>query len=150
MRTTLAVLLAGLLAAPVARGQVADAALKDRVAQLVEKLEAPKAEDRDAAQAALIKLGARVIPLLPEPTKGKGIRLTEAIKQLQAQSGNVITDLREQFGADVTNPALDLDIDGKPFFEALDLVARKAGVVPNPYTGDGTIGLMAGGEPGKP
>jgi hypothetical protein len=160
-------------------GQAPDAALKDRVSQLIEKLDAPKAEARDAAEAALIKLGPRILPLLPDPAKVKGaeakkriakvrtaliedqeqanlgpsivtikregIRLSEVLKQLQSQSGNVISDLREQFGAEATNPSLDLDIEKKPFFEALDLIAEKAGVTVNFFTGDGTIGLMAGG-----
>ncbi len=77
------------------------------------------------------------------------MRLTEAIKALQAQSGNVITDLREANGDEATNPALDLDIEDKPFFEAFDIIAEKAGVTFTPYTGDGTLGIMAGGmDPG--
>ncbi len=59
---------------------------------------------------------------------GKGIRLSEAVQQLQKQTGNAITDLREQLGAEVTNPALDLDLRDKPFFEALDQIARMAEV----------------------
>jgi hypothetical protein len=47
-------------------------------------------------------------------------------------------------GAEVTNPALDLEIVDASFFEALDLIARKAEVTPYYFTGDGTIGLMAG------
>ncbi|HEX8204202.1 MAG TPA: hypothetical protein VF590_27235 [Isosphaeraceae bacterium] len=172
------------LAGGAARGQGSDAALRDRVAQLVERLESPKVEARDAAEAALIGLGARALPLLPESAKpgdadrnarleriraalgeaqdqanfaattvtirGRGIRLSEAIKQLQARTGNPITDLREQFGAEVTNPALDLEIVDRPFFEALDEVARKAGVTLNFFTGDGSIGLMAGPGEGAP
>ena len=186
-----AALALALTASDAARGQGADAALKDRVAQLVERLDAPKTEARDAAQAALIKLGPRILPLLPEPPKtasaeqkarlakvrealaerqdaakpgaslvtirGQGIRLSEVLKQLQSQSGNPITDLRDE----PANPALDLDIAGKPFFEALDQVAAKAGVTPVYLTGDGTIGLSApqdsaglpdqiGAEPFKP
>jgi hypothetical protein len=171
-------LLAALTLIAPARGQAIDAALKDRVAQLVEKLDAKKAEDRDAAQAALIKLGARIAALLPEPAKdasaelksrlakvkeafaeelervnfqatrvtlkGDGLRLSEAVKQLQARTNNAITDLREAMGADATNPSLTLDIADKPFFEALDLVAKEAGVRPYFFTGDGSIGLMAG------
>jgi hypothetical protein len=161
--------------------QASDAALRDRVLQLVERLDAPKMEAQKAAEDALVKLGPRILPFLPEPTKstsparkerleriraalretedesnlgaakvtlqGQGIRLTEAIQKLQAQSGNAITDLREQMGAAVTNPALDLDIAGKPFFEALDAIARKAEVTPYFATGDSTIGLMAGAPP---
>lgn len=54
---------------PDARGQAADAALKDRVNQLVEKLDAGKDEARQAAQDALVKVGARVLPLLPDDPK---------------------------------------------------------------------------------
>jgi hypothetical protein len=66
---------AGLLSvalAPSAPGQTADAALKDRVGQLVEKLGAPKMEAAQAAEDALIKLGPRVLPLLPDAAAVKG------------------------------------------------------------------------------
>jgi hypothetical protein len=159
-------------------GQGSEAALRDRVSQLVERLEASKVEAQQAAEEALVKLGPRILPLLPEPAKvqgaerkkrlervrtalaeaqdetnlgaskvtirGQGIRLSEAIQRLQAQSGNAINDLREQMGAEVTNPALDLEVVDKPFFEALDIIARKAEVTPYFFTGDGSIGLMAG------
>ena len=167
--------------------QVSDSALKDRVAQLVERLDSPKVEARAAAEKSLIDLGTRVLPLLPtsvdakkkdlaervervkaalrekdEQTnlgaskvtlKGKGMRLTEAIKDLQKQSGNVITDLREANGAEATNPAFDLDIEDKPFFEAFDILAEKAGITFTPFTNDGTLGIMAGAmepQPGAP
>ncbi len=165
-------------------GQGSDAALKDRVNQLVSKLDSDKAEARDAAQKSLIDLGPRVLPLLADAEKGgsadrkerlakvraslnvadeqtnlgaskvtlqgKGIRLTEAMKSLQSKTGNIVNDLREQLGTDVTNPALDLDIVDKPFFEALDIISEKAGLAVNFYSGDGTIGLMTGAPPGAP
>jgi hypothetical protein len=176
------VLFLGLVGAD-ARAQVSDAALKDRVQQLLERLNSSKMEAQQAAEDALVKLGPRILPLLPETAKatspgvkerlerirkalgevedqanlsaskvtiqGQGIRLTEAIQKLQAQSGNAVTDLREQMGAEATNPALDLEIADKPFFEALDLVARQAGVTPYFATGDGTVGLMAGAPPAQ-
>lgn len=162
---------------PAAQAQ-SDAALRDRVRQLVERLDSPDAQTRDAASQGLIKIGPRVAPFLPEPAAvknadlkarldkvrqalekagsevdgkaslvtltGKGLRLSEALAQLQKQSGNAITDMREQLGAEVTNPALDLDIQGKPFLEALDMVAGQAGVGLTFFTGDGTIGLAGG------
>lgn len=174
-----------LLAAADARAQTAaDAALKDRVAQLIDRLDAPKPEARDAAMASLIKLGPRVLSLLPDPatvknderknrlekvraelrkaqdelnigaTKvtltGKGIRLSEAIQQLQKQSGNAITDMREQQGAEVTNPALDLEIREMPFLEALDRVAKDAQVGITFFTGDGSIGIQGTAMYDKP
>ena len=166
-----------------ARGQGADAALKDRVNQLVERLGAPKDDVRKAAEEALIKLGPRVLPLLPDAAKvegddrkkrlaavrdalleateqanlgaskitlkTKGMRLSEVVQKLQAQTGNAITDLREAEGAEATNPSLDLDIEDKPFLEALDVICAKAEITPNFFTGDGTIGLMPGKPPEK-
>jgi hypothetical protein len=160
-----------------AQTETTDAALRDRVLQLIERLDDPKPEARDEAEARLIKLGARALPLLPDPAsvtskerkerlekvratlrqaeeeistvasrvtiQAKGIRLSEALGLIQKQTGDGITDLREQLGAEVTNPAFDLDIHDVPFHEALDRVARLAEVSVNPFTGDGTIGITA-------
>ena len=168
-----------------AQDEPPDAALRDRVLQLVERLGSEKAETSDAARKSLIKLGAKVLPLLPEASKaskpevakrlaeiraaigdakeedvnsaasrvtiiGKGIRLTEAIQQLQKQTKNPVTDLRDPSDAGTTNPALDLEIKDRTFFEALETIARKAGVSLNYATGDGSIGLMEGTTTGKP
>jgi hypothetical protein len=148
------------------------------VLQLVDRLDTEKPEARDAATASLLKLGSKILPLLPDPATiksterkerldkirtaltqkqdeinigaskvtitGKGVRLSEALQQLQKQTGNPLTDLREQLGTEVTNPALDLDLRDKSFFEALDAIARQAEVTTSFSTGDGSIGIMAG------
>jgi hypothetical protein len=167
--------------APAARGQAAqtDAALRDRVLQLVERLDADKPDVREAATASLIKLGPKILPVLPDSSalkpgerkdrleriraalrkaeedinpgasrvtiEGKGIRLSEALQQLQKQTGNPITDLREQLGADVTNPTLDLSLRNVTFFQALDEVVKQAQVGTSYFTGDGSIGITGGG-----
>ena len=182
-----------ILVAPIASvkalGQAdGDAALRDRVLQLVDRLDAGNKQAQDTAQASLIKLGPKILPLLPDAAaaktperkqrlekirttlkemqpdittaaskvtiKGKGIRLSEALQQLQKQTGNSVTDMREQLGTEVTNPAIDLDILGKTFFEALDAITRLGEVTSTYATGDGTVGIMAGGAmdaaPGSP
>ena len=176
--------LSGAISAP---GQDAgDAALKDRVTQLVERLGAEKAEVREAASKALTKLGPRILPLLPDQAampgglrkdevrklreslrkaqdevhpgasrvtiEGQGIRLTEALQRLQKQTGNSITDMREQLGGDVTNPALNLSIRDRTFFEALAEIVKQAGVGLEFYTGDGSLGIKPGmtADPGGP
>ena len=183
IRERRSVWLAGLLAltlgtAQAPAQQISDSAFKDRVAQLLQRLEAPKVETRAAAEKSLIDLGTRVLPLLPAAVdkkkadlservervrdalqekesqvnlgaskvtlKGTGMRLTEVVKALQTQTGNVITDLREANGEEATNPGLDLDIEDKPFFEAFDVIAEKAGIAMTPYTGDGSLGITAG------
>jgi len=173
--------------APIAAQEASDAALRDRVLQLVERLGADEPKARDAAEAALRKLGPRVLPLLPEAAadadadedranrlarlrealqegtaggdpaaparvtlKAEGIRLSDAVQQLQKQTGNVVTDLREQYGAEAVNPSFDLDLENVPFYEALDQVARLGNVSITTFTGDGSIGLMAEYGESKP
>lgn len=161
-------------------GQELSAALRDRAAQLLERLASPEAAEAEAAEKSLIELGPRVSPLLDEALakaedaalkerlgrvragleeaqsgadveakritiQGDALRLSEVLRELQRQSGNPITDQRELFGQDATNPALKLDLVDKPFLEALDIVAREAGLTVSFFTGDGTVGLMAGG-----
>ena len=72
-----ALALAGLGAACAARRS--DAALKDRVSQLVERLDAAKVEAREAAEEALIKLGPRILPLLPDAEKVGGAERKERL-----------------------------------------------------------------------
>ena len=178
-------LLLVLFARPVAaQEQAVDAALRDRVLQLVERLDDPKPEARDEAQGRLIKLGSKILPLLPEGAsvsskerrerldkiraqlreteqetktgastvtiQAKGIRLSDALQQIQRQTGNAITDLREQLGTEVTNPSFDLDIKGQTFHEALDKVASLADVTVNAFSGDGSIGITSGTPPKDP
>lgn len=157
-------------------GQGSDTALRDRVARLTEKLDSGKKEARDLAEKTLIELGPKALGFLPEPSPSdskdraerlerirktlraaaeainldaskvtirvRGVRLSEALKALRKASGNIVTDLRDE----PTNPTFDLDFKEKPFLEALDEVAEKAGVGLEFYTGDGTIGLINAGE----
>ena len=51
------------------QSEATDAALRDRVLQLVERLDAPKPEARDAAMASLTKLGPKILPILPDTSK---------------------------------------------------------------------------------
>jgi hypothetical protein len=156
-----------------------DAALRDRVQQLVGRLQGGTAAEQEAAETALVGLGARALPVLPEPStladaasrerlervrraieesgqarageaskvtiRGKGLRLSEALQALQKQSGNVVTDLREQNNQQADNPAIDLDLENSTFFEALAAIAGAAKLSPYFYTDDGSVGLMAGG-----
>jgi len=163
--------------------QASDAALRDRVLQLVERFDAEKPETRDAAEASLVKLGPKVLSLLPEPggdaskerkerlervraklveakddvdagpskvtLQAKGIRLSDALQQLQKLTGNPISDLREQQGGEATNPSFDLDLKDATFYQALDEIARRAEVSISAFTGDGSVGIMPGKPPEK-
>lgn len=66
-----------------AAGQTGDAALRDRVNQLVERLGADKADVRQAAEEALVKLGARVLPLLPEGAAAVGAERRQRLDRVR-------------------------------------------------------------------
>lgn len=67
-----------------AHGQAdADAALKDRVLQLVDRLDGDKPEARDAAAASLIKLGSKILPLLPDPATVKSGQRKEQLERIR-------------------------------------------------------------------
>ena len=72
-----------LLWIPDAWGQGSDAALRDRVQQLVERLDAPKMEAQKAAEDALVKLGPRVLPFLPEVTKSTSAGRKERLDRIR-------------------------------------------------------------------
>jgi hypothetical protein len=158
--------------------------LRQRVADLVKRLGAPKAAGRDEAQAELIKLGADALPLLPDESEelsaeqrrrltevrtalagpaakaaiagstlnlaAKGITLSDAVAEIQKQTGNQLVDLREEFGQDVTNPELTVDWKNKGFWEAMDELSAKTGVSYYLHTGERQLGLVAQPLPTTP
>ncbi len=63
----------------------ADAALKDRVLQLVERLDADKVEARDTATASLIKLGPENLAALAGPRHRHQRRTQGAARQVSAR-----------------------------------------------------------------
>src|SRR3954469_15653949 len=64
--------------------QTTDAALRDRVLQLVDRLGAPKMEARKAAEEALIKLAPKVLPFLPDASKSAGEERNQRLDRVRA------------------------------------------------------------------
>ncbi len=108
-----------------ATAQTADAALRDRVAQLVAKLDAAKSPDRDAAEAALVKLGAKILPLLPDAKK-----LTAEQKTRLDRVRNM---LREAAAAAVNLGPAKITLQGKSIrlSEAIQALQKQSGNVLN-------------------
>ena len=75
-----------------------DAALRDRVNQLVARLDADKAEARDTAEKALIDLGAKALPLLPDPAALK----SEEQKQRVQRVRDALAAAQEKQGLDAS------------------------------------------------
>src|SRR5271157_344551 len=67
-----------------AQTETADAALRDRVLQLIERLDDPKPAARDEAEARLLKLGAKALPLLPDPAGITSKERKERLEKIRA------------------------------------------------------------------
>ncbi len=76
--------------------------------------------------------------------KQAAITLLDAFKEIEKQTGNAIEDWRPRRGQPMTNPTLALDLAGVSFWQALDIVAQKAGVRVYPHTGTASVGILAG------
>lgn len=70
--------------------------------------------------------------------------LSDILAAIEKQTGNKMTDLREEFGQDVGDAKVKVDFKQTPFWEALDQVLDQAGLSIYPYTAEGGgIGLVS-------
>lgn len=75
--------------------------------------------------------------------KRRDIRLHDALQELKNQTGYIVLDMRKPFGQPVSNPILSLDLDQHPFWQALDDIAKQAGLsIVHRHAADGGIGLQ--------
>jgi len=77
---------------------------------------------------------------------GDDLPLSKVLAALQEQSGNTITDFRERFGHEVTDPALSVAFDKTPCWQALDDVLDKAGLTVYGFGRTRAINVIARGE----
>jgi len=82
--------------------------------------------------------------------KADGRPLSEVLAAIQEQSGNKIVDLRDRFGHEKTDPAITIELEETPFFEALDRVLDQAGMTVYPYTQERAVAVVARRESQKP
>ena len=116
------VLAAGLsMTGPFASAQTSDAALKDRVGQLLERLDAPKPETRKAAEEALIKLGAKALPLLPDLEKVTDAEKKERLTRIRA----AVSEVAEQLNLGATK--ITLKVKGMRLSEVIQTLQAKSG-----------------------
>ena len=72
------------------------------------------------------------------------MRLSQALGELQTQSGNQIVDFREQFGEPSEDPEVELDLQEVPFWQALDLVCDQSDTSPYMAAGQpNTVGIVS-------
>jgi len=146
-----------------------DAALRAKVKQLVEQLGDQDPARQTAAEAALLKLGPDILPLLPESGPNKRLKtvrrtlrdarirqalaprtftlqdravpLSKALKALAGQTGVPVADRRRDKEGD---PKLRLQLERVTFWQGLDAIAREADLRVHLYEPDGTIALVDG------
>src|SRR6476646_7903793 len=133
--------------------------LTGEVQRLLKKLDAPEADARNAAEETLIRLGPKVVELLPRirehvahsraeqlqsgstVTLSGTLSLEEVRAEIEKQTGNKIADYREKLGQNVTSLQLKLDIKDAPFWPALDAVLDSAQLGIDPLTGDDALAI---------
>ncbi len=104
-----------------AKAQTSEAALKDRVGQLLERLDAPKVETRKAAEEALIKLGPKALTLLPETEKNAGAERKERLARIR----EALQAASEQTNIDATK--ITLKAKGMRLSEVIQTLQAKSG-----------------------
>lgn len=98
----------------------------------------PEVNDRTAAEVAtrVARIQQKLLRIramaASEPAritlKGEKLTLDAVLKEFEKQSGNTITDYREQFGQVASDAALTVDYDKTPYWQALDAALDQAGL----------------------
>jgi hypothetical protein len=73
---------------------------------------------------------------------GEDLPLADVIARISQQTGNTIVDYREQFGEEVTEPRISLNLQQTPFWKALDQVLDKADLNVYDFTGKRGVYLV--------
>jgi hypothetical protein len=98
-----------------------DAALRDRVLQLIDRLDDPKPEARDDAEARLIKLGARALPLLPDPASVNSKERKERLEKVRL----ALKQAQEETNTDASR--VTIQAKGIRLSEAIGLIQKQTG-----------------------
>ncbi|NOZ40751.1 MAG: hypothetical protein GXP24_11070 [Planctomycetes bacterium] len=72
----------------------------------------------------------------------KAMELGELFELIQKQTGNLLTDHREQFGQEATPRLVTIELDNEPFWPALDKILDAANMTVYPYSGEETLAVI--------
>lgn len=69
--------------------------------------------------------------------------LAEVLAEVEKQTGNRLVDYRRQFGQQVDDVHVTLDLDNVPFWKVVDRLATAAGMVPYAFSGEDGLALIS-------
>jgi hypothetical protein len=112
----------------------------------------PKPDDRmpQEVQTRLARVASEVRKRIATQAV-EGTRLTldvteapleEVLKTIEKQTGNQLTDHREQFGQEAMEKKVTLKIDDEPFWSGLDKMLDAIQMQPYAFSGEETLGLV--------
>jgi len=78
--------------------------------------------------------------------KGDSLLLEDVLAAFEKQSGNKITDYREQFGQPLESQPLKLDFEKTSFWPALDRTLDEAGMTLYPSSGEPGLAMVSRGQ----
>lgn len=93
-----------------------------RLKRVTDELRLRQAVDATAGSTVTLKLD--------------NVKLSEALKKLEEQSGNKFVDYRESMGQKVNDPEISLSVDAVPFWQAVDQLLAAAKLTVYPYATD--------------
>ena len=181
--TALLVLLGFCLTALPSAHSQADEQLVEKIDQLVRQLNDDRAQSRDEAEQALLKLapsdGEKVdafLRLLPEPEEGMpeevklrlvrlrreiqsrqakgaieasrvtlaadGVPLADVFEEIHKQTGNRLSDFRQQFGQDAPSRSVTLQIQDEEFWPAIDELLDQAKLATYSFSGEDSLAIV--------
>jgi hypothetical protein len=77
-------------------------------------------------------------------------KLSQALAEIEKQTGNRIIDYRGQFNQAVSDPALTLNFEKTPFWEALDKLLDQSALGVYPFADQQAIAIVAAAQPHVP
>jgi len=136
-----------------AEKKLVELALKGNAADGEAFLDAlPKPNDRmpQEVQVRLARVASQVRSRLAKASI-EGTRLTldvadaplaEVLEEIEKQTGNRLSDYREQFGQPTSEKKVTLKVEDQPFWAALDKTLDAVQMSPYPFSGEETLALV--------
>ncbi len=85
---------------------------------------------------------SRVLAASRLTLSAQGMELGELFEKIHAQTGNRLTDHREQFGQDATPRPVTIDLTDEPFWPALDKILDATNMTVYPFSEEETLAII--------
>ncbi len=85
---------------------------------------------------------SRVLAASRITLSAEAMEVGELFELIQTQTGNLLTDHREQFGQDATPRLVTIELNDEPFWPAIDKILDAAKMTVYPFSGEETLAVI--------